>query len=292
VRRSLSALLILLGAFFLVLAILLKFYAGNSVLRTPLDVDSTTHLSGTATLGTAPSFAVRATSITRADSEKSDGKVIVWENSSCVVKDVDNPPNCVSADDPQNRLLSASTDKFATDRNTAMAVSDRKYVSADAGEHKGLVNKFPFQTKKQTYPYWDDTLGKPANAVYKGSVRVGGVETYHFVVDIKDAPAEISEGVQGTYNNKMDIYVEPLTGAILNQTQDSTRVDDSGKPFIALQLGFTDGQIKTSASDAKDNIHLLNLVRITLPIVSLILGLLTLVPGVILWRRSRSQTGT
>ena len=41
-RKSLAALLIMLGAFFLVLAVLSKFWAGNSLLRTPLDVDSTT----------------------------------------------------------------------------------------------------------------------------------------------------------------------------------------------------------------------------------------------------------
>jgi hypothetical protein len=289
VRKSLSALLILLGTFFLLSAVLLKFYAGNSVLRTPLNIDSTTHLSGTAALNGDAPFDVLATSITRADSKKSDGKVIVWENSSCVVKDVDDPPNCVSADDPQERLLSASTDKFATDRNTGMAVNERKYVSADAGEHKGLQNKFPFQTKKQTYPYWDGTLGKAVNAVYKGTSKLDGVDVYHFVVDISDEPVEITEGVQGKYSNKIDIYVAPLTGAILNQTQDSTRVTDDGTPFLALKLGFTNAQIKTSAEDEKSNHSKLNLVRVTLPIIALILGVLTLVPGIILWRRGRAE---
>ena len=206
---------------------------------------------------------MKATSITRADSEKSDGTVIVWENSSCVVKDVDDPPNCVSADDPQNRLLSATTDKFATDRNTGMAVNDRKYVSADAGGHKGLVNKFPFETKKQTYPYWDGTLRQARRTPStRGRSRSAASRPTTSSWTSATSRCEISEGVQGTYSNKIDIYVEPLTGAILNQTQDMHPGHRrAASPFIALQLGFTDAQIKSSASDAEDNINLLNLLR-------------------------------
>lgn len=289
-RKSLAALLIMLGAFFLVLAVLTKLWAADSLLRTPLDVDSTTRLSGTATLGAEAEFPVKVTSITRADSEKSDGTVVVWENSSCVVRDEGDPPNCVPADDPDERLLSASTDKFATDRHTGLAVEDRKYVSADAGEHKGLVNKFPFQTEKQTYPYWDGTVGKPLNAVYKGTSTVQGLRTYRFAVEAVDEPVEITEGVEGAYSSSKSIYVEPLTGAIVDQSDEQARVTVDGDPFLALNISFTDAQVKQSVEDAKSNVRLLNLARETLPIVALILGFLTLVPGIILWRRESAES--
>ncbi len=288
-RKSLAALLIMLGAFFLILAVLTKFWAADSLLRTPLDVDSTTVLSGTAQLGTEPEFPVKVTSITRADSEKSDGTVIVWENSSCVVRDEGDPPNCVPADDPQERLLTASTDKFATDRNTGVAVEERKYVSADAGEHKGLINKFPFQTKKQTYAYWDGTAGKSLNAVYKGTSTVQGLRTYRFAVVADEEPIEVTEGVDGTYSSDKTIYVEPLTGAIVDQSDDQARVTSEGDPFLSLNISFTDAQVKKSVQDAKDNVRLLNLARTTLPIVALVLGFLTLVPGIILWRRESAE---
>ncbi|GAA1769996.1 hypothetical protein GCM10009795_015170 [Nocardioides hankookensis] len=283
-RKTLTAVLILLGAFFLIMAAMLKFYVGPGLLKTPLNVDTTTLLDGTATLGADPSFPVKATSITRADSDKSDSKVIVWANSSCVVKDVDDPPNCVDADDPQQRLLTASTDTFATDRVTALAVNDRKYIGADATPKEGLVNKFPFETKKQTYPYWDDTSGKAENAVYQGETTIDGVKTYHFQVVITDVPAELTDGVEGTYSNTIDIYVEPLTGDILNQTQEMNQVTDDGANFLTLSLGFTDAQIKDSASGSQDNLDKLKLIRTTLPIVSLIVGLLALIGGIILLR--------
>jgi hypothetical protein len=281
----------MLGVFFLILAALLKFYVGPSLLKTPLDVDSTTRLEGTASLAGGEEFPVKVTSITRADSEKSDGDIVVWENSSCVVRDEGDPPNCVPADDPQERLLTASTDKFATDRKTALAVNDRKYVSADAGEHKGVINKFPFETKKQAYPYWDSTLDRAVNAVYDGTTEIDGMEVYRFNVKVEDEPVTISEGVEGTYSSDKFIYVEPLTGAIVNQSDDQSRVTDEGDPFLALNIAFTDEQVKTSVEDAQDNVDQLNLVRNTLPIVSLVLGVVLLVPGILLWRRaSREET--
>lgn len=285
VRKSLAAVLIMLGAFFLVLAVLTKFYAGNSLLRTPLDVDSTTHLAGTAAIGSDAEGPVKATSITRADSKKSSGKVIVFENSSCLVKDEGDPPACVPADDPDNRLISASTDKFATDRHTGMAVQDRKYVSADAGKHKGLMNKFPFQTKKQTYPYWDGTAGRALNAVYKGTTKVKGLETYRFSAEASDEPIKIAEGVDGTYTSETTLFVEPLTGTIIDQTNEQTRLSSDGGPVLSLKLAFTDAQVKKNVSDTENNVSRLNLVRTTVPIVALILGLLLLVPGILLWRR-------
>lgn len=275
----------MLGAFFLVLAILTRFYAGQSLLRTPLNVDTTTRLAGTAKVGTDAEGPVKATSISRADTKKSDGKVIVFDTSQCLVKNVDDPPSCVAADDSQNRLIDASTDKFATDRHTAVAVEDRKYVSADAGPHKGLINKWPFQTKKQTYAYWDGTAGKALNAVYKGTTKLDGLEVYRFTIVASDEPIQIADGIDGTYSSTNNIYIEPLTGAIIKQVTQQTRVTTDGNPVLSLDIAFTDAQVKQFVNDANTNITKLNLVRVVVPIVSLILGIVLLALGLLLWRR-------
>ena len=44
---------------------------------------------------------------------------------------------------------------------SGLAVNDPKYLPADAEPHEGLVNKWPFEPKKKTYPYWDGTTGAP-----------------------------------------------------------------------------------------------------------------------------------
>ena len=84
--------------------------------------------------------------------------------------------------------------------------------------------------------------------------------------------------------------MEPLTGAIVDQSDDQTRVTDDGDPFLSLNISFTDAQVKRSIADAKDNVGQLKLVRTTIPIVSIILALLMLAPGIWLWRRDQSGT--
>ena len=214
-------------------------------------MDSTTRLSGNAALGSAPEFPVKATSITRSDSKKSDGSVAVFEHSSCLVKDEGDPPNCVAADDPQERLITASIDKFATDRKTGMAVQDRKYVSADAGEHKGLINKFPFQTQKQAYAFWDGTAGKAINAVYKGTSILDGLETSRLRGAGQRQAGAVTDGITGTYTTAKPIWVEPLTGTIINQVNDQSRATDRGQKVLTLKLGFTDKQVKANVKERR-----------------------------------------
>ncbi len=268
-----------LGGFLLVAGLVCWLWAPGVVKKTPLDVNTTTHLSGQAqklntATGALDSNPVNATSITKTDSKASDDKVVVWTNSSCLVIDKDNPPDCVDGQDP--RLVSASTDVFATDRVTALAVNDSKYLPADAVEHHGLVNKFPFDTEKKTYPYWDGTLGKAVDAKYSGTAKVKGADTYVFKVVTKDEPIDIAEGVKGTYTDETTIYVEPRTGAILNQTDDQQRFLDSGDKVLDLQLAFTSAQQQQSVDDSNSNLRLLNLVEWIVPVVGIVGGLLCL----------------
>src|SRR6476619_3440566 len=121
-------------------------------MRTPLDVNNTTHLSGTAQLsdgsGGMSKDPVIALQVTHTDSAKSDGNVVVFTNFTCLVKDIGSVDGCVSSDDPQDRLITASVDNFATDRVTALSVNDPKYLPADAVPHEGLVNTWPFEAQK------------------------------------------------------------------------------------------------------------------------------------------------
>ena len=75
------------------------------------------------------------------------------------------------------------------------------------------------------------------DAVYDRTEEVKGVETYVYRVEIVDAPIEIAEGVPGTYTDTKEIFVEPVTGAILNQTDDQQRYLEDGTQVLDLQLG-------------------------------------------------------
>jgi hypothetical protein len=268
-----------LGGFLLVAGLVCWIWAPGVVKKTPIDVNSTTHLSGqaeklNAATGDLESNPVKATSVTKTDSKASDDKTVVWTNSTCLVIDKDDVTDCVDGDDP--RLVSASTDVFATDRKTALAVNADKHLPADAVEHHGLVNKFPFDSEKKTYPYWDGTVGKAVDAKYQRTVEVRGTKTYVYTVTTKGAQIDIAEGVKGTYDDLTTIYVEPRTGAILNQTDDQQRYLEDGDKVLDLQLAFTDAQVKKSVDDLQSDLGLLTLVDKTVPLVGIIGGLICL----------------
>jgi hypothetical protein len=241
-------------------------------MKTPLNVNQKTDLSGTATLSgeTGP---VLAWSITHTNSEKSDSDVVVWQNSACLVKDEGGISQCVTSDDPRNRLISATVDNFATDRVTGMAVNDPKYLPAEAEPKQGLVNKWPFQSERKTYPFWDDLTQQAENAVFDHAETVQGLEIYVYKVTVSDAPIELIKGVPGTYDDQKEIWVEPLTGAIVNQIDHQVRSDADGKPVLELSLQFTDQEIRDSIDDAKTNKDKLNLIRRTVPLVGLLVGI-------------------
>jgi len=293
VRRKIGAVLAFVGGFLVMLAVLAQVYAPGQLMRTPLDVDSTTRLSGTAVIS-GESTPVKATSITHSDSAKSDDDVVVFQNSSCLVKDEGDVGNCVSADDPQERLLSASVDDFATDRKTALAVNDPEYLPADAAPHEGLINKWPFEAEKKTYPYWNGTADRAIDAVYDRTEEVGGVETYVYRIQASDVPIEIAEGVPGIYDDVTEIYIEPLTGSIVHQVQHQERTLEDRSPVLVLDLAFTDEQVAANGEDAEKNRDLLNLATKTVPLVGYLVGIPLLLIGIalmVLGRRKPEPDG-
>lgn len=291
-RSKVGTALSVIGAFLVVVALMGMFYAPSHLMKTPLDVDNTTDLEGSGQLG-GETVPVKAWSVTYTDSEKSDDDVVVWVNSSCLVKDEGDIEECVSSDDPQDRLLSASTDNFASDRVTGLAVNDPKYLPAEAEEHEGLVNKWPFESEKKTYPYWDSVMKDTAEAVYDRTEEVEGLETYVYKVEITDAPIEIVDGVPGTYNDSKEIFVEPLTGAIVNQTDSQVRYDEDGKEVLALDLAFTADEVKEGVDDADANASKLKLVTETVPVIGFAAGIPLALIGtalLILARRRKEET--
>lgn len=285
-RKIIGWVLLGLGAFLLVTGLLATFWAPGQVERTPLDTDATTRLSGNAdklnpASGETEAIEVKATSITKADSKRSDDNVIVFVNTTCLVIDEGDVPDCVDADDPQARLVSATSDVFSTDRYDAEAVNG-KYLPAGAEEKEGLVNKFPFHTAKKDYDYWDGLVGAPVTAAYDSTANLDGLETYKFHILLEDTPAEVVEGVQGTYSQDKYIWVEPVTGGIVNQTQHEVRSLEDGSTVLDLNLAFTEDQVASSIADGKDNKAQIELVTGTLPLVGFIGGLLALLAGAFL----------
>jgi hypothetical protein len=284
VRKIIGWVLLALGAFLLVIGLMASFWAPGQVKRTPLDTDSVTRLAGTAdklnpATGDVENLDVKATSITKADSKRSSDDVIVFVNTLCLVIDEGDVPECVDAQDPEKRLISASTDVFATDRSDGMAVNDSKYLPPSAEEKEGLVNKWPFDAEKKTYPYWDGILGAPVDATYDSTETLEGLETYKYHVLVEEEPAEILDGVQGVYSQDKYLWIDPTTGSIIKQTQHEVRALEDGSVLLDLDLAFTDDQVADNVDSADESGGKIDLITKTVPLVGFIGGALALLAG-------------
>ena len=288
-RRIIGLVLMGLAGFLVTTALLAWLYVPGQVKKTPLDTDTSTRLSGqAAVLPTGDGAPVKALSHTVADGTKSDGDVVVFDTFTCLIKDpAGDAPDCVDDTDPDRRLVTATTDRFATDRRTGLSVNDEKYIG-DAKPHEGLVNKFPFDVEKKTYPFWDGILGRAVDATFDGEAEVNGWKTYKFVVDVSDEPAEISKGIQGTYSTLKTLYIDPRTGAIQKQTEQQKRVLDNGTTVLDLDFGFTDETVAANIKDAKDNDSRLGLIA-NVPLIAGLLGLVAGLAGFFLWAGSRGD---
>lgn len=290
-RRIIGLVLMGLAGFLVTTALLALIYVPGQVKKTPLDTDSYTRLTGNASaLPSGEGAPVKALSHTVSDGQKSDGDVVVFDTFTCLVTNANgDSPDCVDDTDPDKRLVTATTDRFATDRKTGMAVTDKKYIG-DAIPHDGLVNKFPFDVEKKTYPFWDGVLGRAVDANFEGEEKVNGWNTYKFVTDVQDESAEISSGIQGTYSSLKTMYIDPRTGAIQKQTEQQVRKLENGTTVLDLDFGFTDETIATNIKDAKENDSKLGLVG-KLPLIAGLLGLLSAVAGFFLWNGARRAEG-
>lgn len=291
--RVLARVLLGLGVFLLVAGILAVSWAPGVVKRTPLDVDTTTVYEGEAAkinpaTGDFDKKPVYAITHTLADADKSSDDHVLFVETGCAVFDTGGARECVNGNDPD--LITASIDIYATDRRTALSVTD-KNLPDDAVPTEGLMNKFPFDAEKKSYPFWDGTIGRAVDMEYDGTEEVFGLETYRYTYTVTDEPIEIAEGVDGTYDDVKEIYVEPKTGAIVKQVDDQQRALASGDQVLDLQLAFTDAQVKTSVNEAKDNVATLSLLTGTIPLVGIVGGLICLIGGVLLLLRGRRDDG-
>jgi hypothetical protein len=292
-RRFVGPVLCFVGAFLVAVGLLAQFYMGKALLKTPLDVDEIIHVDGTAKVpnekGKIEETPVLAWSVYHVNTSLSDSKVVSFQNSQCLVKDIGNPPGCVSSDDPQDRLLSATTDDYATDRRTAESVNDPKYLPAGAIPHSGVINKWPFLAEKKTYTYWDDSLQKGVPATYAGTDKLDGHEVYVYDVQVPKTEMDVAEGVKGYYTDDKQLYVDQLTGSVINQVEHQVRTDLEGNPVIDLHIKFTDDQIQTLVDEAKDNGAQLKLIRNWVPIIGYPLGVPIFLIGLFLTVRNRKS---
>ncbi|MFT4262813.1 MAG: DUF3068 domain-containing protein [Nocardioides sp.] len=297
-RAILARLALVLGVFALAASAVAIFWGHDAARRIPLNTDSYTRLTGTASgLLTKSEGTVPVTYIThtQVDPNASNGDVIAIQQTSCVATTTEY---CIDA--KGNFVLAATDDavvniglnKFALDRNGSLAVKDQAKWIKDTSEvkpYEGVVIKFPFGVEKKSYPYWDGTLGKAVTATYAGTRTIDGLETYKFTVDIPATDAEIAEGTEGTYAATQTIYVDPTTGAFIDQSGTQTVALPDGTSVLDIDVTYTDATIKANVDQAKDNGRSLWLVDVVVRWGGLVLGIALIALAVFLLRRPKAD---
>ncbi|MEJ3742230.1 DUF3068 domain-containing protein [Actinomycetes bacterium KLBMP 9797] len=301
-RRAVTALLFALGAFALVLAGLLRFYVHHELGVAPLDPNSTTVSQGSGMtvfypglLKTRTDATVTATrniqGVLNAPEVKVDGDVATWR------------VGLVLEDDDQV-LVSAFDERVCVDRRSAETVEPcaDENLNDDAIKHSGLAYKFPFNTAKKDYPYFDINLKDSTPPMtFDGEDMVNGLPVYRFVQQIpatkiedREVPGDLVNGTPGTtvtagrfYENTRTVWVEPYSGLIVKGEEKVRQVlrgpdGSDGQVLLAGTIAFTQDTVRNQVADAEDARGQLRMVYSTGPLALTIAGVVLLLIGALL----------
>jgi hypothetical protein len=295
-----------LGAFLILVAVLLPTWVVGQVVKFPLNEYETATLQATnasyfsaSSLSEKTGVTMEATYTIKGDASKGNSSTAVWNEYSYVYDITNHQP------------VQQQSRTFAFDRRTGQLVDCcGASVNGDTSVRQtGLVGYvFPIGTQKQTYQVFDTTLKKTMPYRYVGTANVLGIQAYEFVEDV--APTQIatlsvpgsmvgstSATVSAPEFDQLHLiyYVDPATGALINVNEHQTtslRNPDTGATALVL---FDADLIATPATLAKivalDNKgrNELTLLETTLPIVLGIAGGVALIAGIFLARKRRDD---
>ena len=304
-RGKLGPILSGIGGFLVVVGILLNVYAYPRLATAPMDQDSVSKLTGPdATVFDIGSLSEIQTELTttaktvgdvEASEEAGDG-TLVWVNST-------------STKSTDGKVRSRSVERVAFDSFTGEAVnccnaySETTQGNAEEVTFEGQVFKFPFQTEKKTYKWWDGTLKRAIDAKFERTEELKGIETYVFVQTIEPeiwSQQELPGSLVGekakvvntdrTYGNIRTFWVEPETGVVLNRTEQQSaafQVDGEDRVTVTeVTTAFQEDTINTNVDEYGPKAKQLKLIRSTLPIALGIGGLVLVLIGFLIHRRS------
>jgi hypothetical protein len=291
-----------LGAFLILVAILLPTWVSGQVVKFPLnEYESATLAASNASYFSASALTektgvqMQATYTIKGDGSLGNSSTAVW-NLFTYVKDVTN-----------DKPVQITTRTLAFDRRSAQLVPcSCASVNGDKTiRQTGLVGYvFPMNAQKQTYQVFDTTLKKTMPYVYSGTANVRGIQTYEYVENVTPTQTgtltvpgsfvgmSASSVTLGQYDQAHVIYyVDPETGALIdvNEQQSTTlRTSATAAPSLVL---FDADLIITPASlteivgldnSGRDKLALIDTI---LPIVFGVVGGVALLAGIFLSRR-------
>lgn len=327
-----------LGAALLIAALLLSTYTKGKIAKIPLNIDTTLVSDGTGTVFDPASLSGTKFVVDKNVPVSYQQQISVESPSNADVVTL-QVGNTVRRTDKQqeNGLLLALVDTVTLDRKTALAVSsdtnpggsvqkprsisDPQPPTNVALPHDGLAYRFPFDTEKKTYPYFDPIAQKAYDANYDGEEDVNGLNTFRFTQNVGyDADGKLVEPVKyaSLYGDDADstvsaraelwglpgepdeqitmtryyaaqrtFWVDPVSGTIVKAEEHGYHyyARDALKPevtFADYKVTTNEATIEAQVATARDEGDVVSLWGRILPITFTAVGLLALVGGVVL----------
>ena len=293
-RRTLGYIAFITGFVFLFLAPLLKWYAVPRIDKAPLDT-----YQKTVNQGAGRYFSVKSVSMTpvvpmqnitlaKGDPAASDhtyAVVTIFQRTTDLRNSVD---------------IDYKNDVYKFDRDSGYSAPNAKPF------RDGLTLKFPFNTKKQTYQFYDVRANKAFPAKYLRTQTMNGLDTYVFESDptnvsigtiavpglLAGLPDQPSITTDKHYTAQTTLWVEPVTGAIIDAGQHAVQwVTYQGNFVTTLSdTNFINSptSVETVAKVIRKKSSQLLLASKSVPVFGPIAGIVLIVVGFLLLRRPKA----
>ena len=290
-----------LGTFLIVFALLQAFWVTGQVIKFPLNQYASVTLAdpnatyfSAAKLTEMSGVNLEATYTIKGNAAAGSSSTAVWNQFIYVYDQTNKQP------------VQTITRTFAFDRRTAQLVNCcGANVNGDSSiqQHGYVGYVLPIGTKKQTYDVFDTNLNKPVPFVYTGIGDVNGTQAYKYSVNVpptqngtQTVPGSLVNSSAASvtlpqyYELHSTYWIDPVTGALLNVTQDqklTLRNTDGSTALSLLNANFVATQASIDGLVAIDNNQLskASLVGTLLPLLAGVVGLLLLILGLVLFRR-------
>ena len=327
-----------LGAALAVAALLLSTYTAGKIRKVPLTLDATLVAGGTGTALDPASLSGERFVIDKDVPLVSQQAVTVETPANAEVVTLQVGTTVRRTDKQQdNGLLLAMVDTVTMNRSSAEAVSDDtrpggsvqkpRTITDDkpstniALPHSGLTYRFPFDTEKKSYPFFDPIAQKAFDANYDGEDDVNGLSTYRFTQNVGyDADGKLVEPIKyaSLYDKNEDgevtaraglwglpgdpyepvtmtryyaaqrtFWVDPVSGTIVKEQERANHyyARDPLKPEMALadyKVTSTEQTVESQVAAARSERDRIALWSRILPIGLGATGLVALVGGALL----------
>ncbi len=297
-RRVFGYLAVVVGLTLVFLAPFILFYTVPRIEKAPTDTDQQVVSNGAATyfnakaLGLVGPTPVQNIEVFKGATSKSTSRVVVIYYTSHLVR----------RDNGQS--IDFDKEVYAFDRNTGVAAN----CCGEFPKMSGETLKFPFGTEKRTYQLWDPSANRAFPVEFARTADLQGLTSYQFsgssapvkigTIDLPNSLVGVSG--QGTtteqriYRQWTNVWIEPVTGEVLKGEKHIQQwaADASGAKVLELadvHVTYSDATVTMFVNDAKKNVKQLNLVKVWIPLVGGILGLLIAIVGFLLLRRPHDR---